>query len=351
MEPRADTNGAATQQPGVLGSMLGWMSSLADPTRARALRLVESHELSVAELCSILQAPQSTVSRHLKVLSDEGWVAARPEGTSRLYRMSGETLDPAARRLWSLLREQAAGTVLAEQDDQRLQSVLAERRTQSQAFFSSSAGEWDRLRSEMFGDRFDRTALAALLDESWTVGDLGCGTGQWAEVLAPFVHRVIAVDSSAAMLKAARQRVSDRDNVELRRGELEALPIDEASLDAATLCLVLHHVPDPPTVLREVARVLVPGGRLLIVDMFRHDRIDYQRQMGHVWLGFERLQLEEWLRDAGFAAPRIVPLPPDPRAKGPALFAAAVRREATERRNGTHPGNSSRRASRPDRRR
>jgi ArsR family transcriptional regulator len=306
--------------------MLSWMTSLADATRARTLRLVERHELTVAELCTILQAPQSTVSRHLKVLADEGWVTARPDGTSRLYRLASEGLDPAARRLWSLLREQTARMPVAEQDDHRLARVVAERRSRSQAFFSTSAGQWDRLRREMFGGRFDAVALAGLLDERWTVGDLGCGTGQIAETLAPFVARVVAVESSRAMLKAARQRLGALDNVRLEHGELEQLPLDEASLDAATMCLVLHHLADPPAALAEAHRVLKRDGRLLIVDMFEHDRAEYRQQMGHVWLGFSRAQVEQWLGAAGFGGVRVRALPADPQAKGPGLFVASAQR-------------------------
>jgi ubiquinone/menaquinone biosynthesis C-methylase UbiE/DNA-binding MarR family transcriptional regulator len=316
----------AAKTPAKLGEMLDWMSSLADPTRARILRIAERNELSVAELCAVLQAPQSTVSRHLKVLSDEGWVRARAEGTSRLYGMETAELAAPARRLWSLVREQAADSLLADEDDRRLRAILSERRSRSQEFFRSSAGEWDRLRNEMFGERFDQRALAALLDEGWTVGDLGCGTGAWAEVLAPFVGRVIAVDSSTEMLDAARARLDRHDNVEIRRGDLEALPIDDDCLDAATICLVLHHVPDPESVLRDAARSLRPGGKLLIVDMCRHDRADYQRQMGHVWLGFEDETLKDWLGRAGLETVRITRLPPDPQARGPALFAAVARR-------------------------
>ncbi|MBM4243749.1 MAG: metalloregulator ArsR/SmtB family transcription factor [Deltaproteobacteria bacterium] len=307
-------------------AMLSWMTSLADATRARTLRLVERHELTVADLCAILQAPQSTVSRHLKVLADEGWVTARPDGTSRLYRLASEGLDPAARRLWSLLREQTARMPVAEQDDHRLARVVAERRSRSQAFFSTSAGQWDRLRREMFGGRFDAVALAGLLDERWTVGDLGCGTGQIAETLAPFVAIVVAVESSRAMLKAARQRLAALDNVRLEHGELEELPLDDASLDAATLCLVLHHLGEPQAALAEAHRVLKGDGRLLIVDMFEHDRAEYRQQMGHVWLGFSRAQIEQWLADAGFGGVRVRALPADPQAKGPALFVASARR-------------------------
>ena len=307
-------------------AMLSWMTSLADATRARTLRLVERHELTVADLCAILQAPQSTVSRHLKALADEGWVTARPDGTSRLYRLASEGLDPAARRLWSLLREQTARMPVAEQDDHRLARVVAERRTRSQAFFSTSAGQWDRLRREMFGSRFDAVALAGLLDERWTVGDLGCGTGQIAETLAPFVAHVVAVESSRAMLKAARQRLAALDNVRLEHGELEELPLDDTSLDAATMCLVLHHLAEPQAALAEAHRVLKDDGRLLIVDMFEHDRAEYRQQMGHVWLGFSRAQIEQWLDDAGFGGIRVRALPADPQAKGPALFVASARR-------------------------
>ncbi len=307
-------------------AILGWMAALADATRARTLRLVEQYELTVADLRAVLQLPQSTVSRHLKLLGDEGWVAARPEGTSRLYRMNVDDLDPVARRLWTLIREQTAQTRAAAHDDQRLATILSARQSRSQAFFQSAAGQWDRLRSEMFGDRFDLTALAGLLDDTWSVGDLGCGTGQLSEVVAPFVQRVIAVDSSRAMLKAARQRLAHLKHVDVRHGDLEAPPIDDAALDAAVSCLVLHHVSDPPAVLRAAARALRPGGRLLLIDMLRHDRREFQQQMGHIWLGFEPTQITEWLRGAGFDPVRVQPLPPAPQAKGPALFAATARR-------------------------
>jgi ArsR family transcriptional regulator len=317
--------------------MLDWMASLADATRARTLRLMERHELAVAELCTVLQMPQSTVSRHLKVLAGDGWLSVRSEGTSRIYRMASEELEPAARRLWALVREQTGGTAAAEQDDQRLAAVLAERRTQSQAFFSSSAGQWDRLRHEMFGRRFDLAALAGLLDDGWIVGDLGCGTGQVAEVLAPAVAGVIAVESSRAMLAAARRRLAGLDNVEIRRGELEAVPVDDRALDAAVICLVLHHVPDPPAVLREAARALRGGGRLLVVDMARHDRVEYRQQMGHVWLGFERSQLGAWLEQAGFDRVRVWPLAAESEAKGPALLAAAARRVGDDHEEQRNP--------------
>jgi ArsR family transcriptional regulator len=291
------------------------------------LLLLDRHELTVSELCGIVQLPQSTVSRHLRALADGGWVAARAEGTSHPYVMTRD-LDPAARRLWLLVREQVGQTAAAQQDARRLQSVLADRRTKSQEFFSSSAGGWDRLRAELFGDRFHLFALGALAGDSWVVGDLGCGTGQVSAALAPFVSRIVAVDASAAMLQAARKRLRAHDNVDLRRGELEELPLDDGRLDLAVLTLVLHHVPEPERALREVCRVLKPGGRAAIVDMMPHDREVYRQQMGHVWLGFEDETLRTLLKGAGFEDLRIVPLPTEPAAKGPALFVATAHRPA-----------------------
>jgi len=301
------------------------LASLSDTTRSRILLLLDRQELTVSELCSIIQLPQSTVSRHLKALADGGWITARAEGTSNLYAMTRE-LDAAARRLWLLVREHVGPSAAATQDQRRLQSTLAERRTKSQEFFSSSAGQWDRLRDELFGDRFHLAAMAAFADRDWTVGDLGCGTGQVSASIAPFVSRVIAVDASPAMLQAAKKRLQHAGNIDLRRGELEALPIDDAMLDAATLMLVLHHVPEPERALAEVARVLKPGGRLVIVDMLPHDRDAYKQQMGHVWLGFSEDHIRRIVSESGFDEVTVIPLSPDAKAKGPGLFVATAQK-------------------------
>lgn len=169
-------------------------------------------------------------------------------------------------------------------------------------------------------------ALAAFLDAGWAVGDLGCGTGQLAASLAPFVRRVVAVDESETMLDAAGARIAALGvgNVELRGGVLEQLPVADAELDAAVLSLVLHYAPEPADVLREAARTLRPGGRLLVVDMLPHNREEWRERMGHVWQGFGAEQIGGWLGDAGFGAVRYLPLPADPCAKGPRLFAATA---------------------------
>lgn len=301
------------------------MTALADPIRSRVLLLLEKHELTVNEIRTVLQLPQSTVSRHLKVLTDHEWIVSRPEGTSRRYR-AAEKMEQASRKLWHVVREQVMSTSASANDARRVQTVLAHRRSKSQKFFSSSAGQWDRLRVELFGSRADLLGLLGLLDESWTVGDLGCGTGQLTESIAPFVERVIAVDDSSAMLGTARRRLASMSNVEVKSGRLESLPIEDGSLDAALLFLVLHYVPEPDEAVAEARRTLKPGGRLLIVDMMPHDRDDLQHEMGHVWRGFSEEQIAALFESAGLSGARYHPLPPDEAAKGPTLFAAVARR-------------------------
>jgi ubiquinone/menaquinone biosynthesis C-methylase UbiE len=306
--------------------ILDHMAALADPIRCRILLPLERHELTVNELCSVLQLPQSTVSRHLKTLADDGWVMSRRDGTSRFYGMAVQDLDPGAQRLWPLIREQIAGTNGAEQDERRLKSVLTRRRSKSEQFFASASGQWDHLRAELFGDRFHLHALLALIEPTLTVGDLGCGTGQVSELIAPHVAKVIAVDGSTDMVQAARKRLKGLNHVDIRRGHMEALPIDDHQLDAAIVALVLHHAPDPARAIAEMHRVLKPGGRVLIVDMLPHDRVEYQQQMGHVWLGFAEKTIKKYLETAGFNKPSIAALPPDESAKGPNLFVASARK-------------------------
>ena len=301
-------------------SLLDSFSVLSDATRCRMLWLLERHELTVSELCGVLQLPQSTVSRHLRLLADADWVTSRRDGTSRYYALALDAASGPRTQIWNLTRTQVAFGVGAEQDVRRLARVLAGRREASAQFFATSAGQWDRLREDLFGREFVPAALLALLPPTWTVADLGCGTGALLPMLAPHVARVIGVDASDEMLASARDRTRDLDHIDLRKGTLESLPLDDASVDAATMMLVLHHLPAPITALTEARRILKPGGRLLVVDMTAHDREDYRQRMGHVWLGFSDDQMRRYLEQAGFTETKLHHLSPAPDAKGPGLF-------------------------------
>jgi ArsR family transcriptional regulator len=298
------------------------MGTLADATRLRLLRMLERHELGVSDLCDIVQLPQSTVSRHLKLLGDEGWTTSHRQGTTNLYRMMLDELDPTQRNLWLLAREQTQDWPTLQQDELRLAQRLQQRRTDSKAFFAGAAAEWDKMRQELYGPSLSHEAILGLVPPQWTIADLGCGTGNLTAELGRHVRQVLGVDNSEEMLDAARRQTAELENVALRRGDLESVPIEDNAVDAALLIVVLTYVPDPMIVLRQMQRVLKPGGHGVVMDVLRHDRDDFRRQMGQQSLGFDPDQLATMLIDAGFENVTCQNVPPEPQAKGPALLLA-----------------------------
>lgn len=314
----------ASAQPAITARL----AALSDGVRLRMLRLVEAQELSVGEVAAVLQLPQSTVSRHLKTLAEAGWVLRRAEGTASLFRLVPDELTSDSRTLWAAVREQAGTAAELAEDGRRLKGVVAERKTDSQSFFGRHSNDWDHLRTELFGGRFTSVALLSLLRRDWAVADLGCGTGNAAEFLAPYVERVYAVDVSDAMLAAARRRLDGAANVEFVLAGVERTGLPAASIDAAVCVLVLHHLDDPGAALAESRRLMRAtrgGGVALFVDMMAHDREDYRRLMGHKHLGFSREAMEGMLKAAGFAQTTYLELPDEAEAKGPGLFAMTAR--------------------------
>lgn len=305
--------------------LLGRLAAMGDLARWRVLALLEREELGVGEVARTLQVPQSTASRHLKALLDGGWVARRSEGPSGLYRLAGAAMPEEARMLWELARPALERHPEASQDLKRLASVMADRKMDSRSFFGRLGGEWSEVRRGLFGDRVTALALLDLLDPEWTVADLGCGTGEASQLLAPSVRRVIAIDRERSMLEAARKRLAGASNVEFREGALESLPLRDGEADAAVIMLVLHHVPDPAAVLREAVRGVRPGGGTLVVDLVPHDRRAYAASMGHLHMGFSKSELEQMARSAGVQLARHRELPPEPKTAGPGLFAALFR--------------------------
>lgn len=304
------------------------LALLSEMTRLRLLRLLETEELGVGELASILQLPQSTVSRHLKSLLEGGWIVRRSEGTASMYRLVVDSLGDEARELWQLARRQLGAPAQVRQDEHRLKQIIAKRETDTIAYFGRVGGEWDAVRNELFGQSFVDQALLGLLPPHWVVADLGCGTGDIAERLAPIVEVVHLVDMSKSMLTAARKRLAAHRNIRFHHGDLAKVPLDDSTVDAAIISLVLHHVPDPQAAIGEASRILRPGGRLLVIDMLEHDREQYRQTMGHKWLGFRLSDLDSWFSAAGLLGHRVARLPSDPQAKGPDLFAMGGSRPA-----------------------
>lgn len=315
------SSAAAPADPRRLTAQLAILSEM---TRLRLLRILEKAELSVGDLATVLQLPQSTISRHLKVLLENEWLSRRAEGTMSRYALAVADLHQSTQHLWSVIATELGETAQIRQDAHRLEELLAARRTDTISYFGRVGGEWDAVRQELFGSAFIDIALLGLLPPHWVIADLGCGTGNITVRLAPLVKRVHAVDLSPQMLSAARKRARDLGNVEFHRADVSSLPLPDASVDAAMLSLILHHVEHPEAAIREAARILNPGGRLLIIDMLEHDRQEYRRTMGHRWLGFTPGAIEHWLEHAGLTNARSRRLPADAQAKGPDLFAAVA---------------------------
>lgn len=313
------------------------LAALSEMLRVRLCRILEREELSVGEVADVVQLPQSTVSRHLKVLGDAGWLARRSDGPATMYRLTLDDLPSAGRAVWVAVRDNLPDSPELREDLRRLEAVLAERMSDSQSFFGRLAGAWDEVRNELFGVNFTARALLGLIPPGWTIVDAGCGTGNASELLAPHAREVIAVDASATMLKAAKKRLTAHENVSFVRGELHAIPLRAQSADAVACVLVMHHVDDPSLAASEFLRILRPGGVALVVDMLSHDREDYRRTMGHRHLGFSETEAASMLTGAGFERVRVAALPGEPQAKGPSLYVASGFAPASPHRADARP--------------
>jgi len=311
-----------SESPG--GQLLGRLNALSDASRLRMLALLDRFELGVGELATALQLPQSTASRHLRRLHDAGWVARRSEGVHARYRLATDSLDDPTSDLWQAASSTFKRDMQATEDRQRAEQVIATRHVDSKAFFGAVGGTWTELRDSLFGQAAATEALLALLAPTTTVADLGCGTGFLASQLAPWVARIDAVDRESSMLDAARKRLAAYDNIYFHQGDVIDVPLPDQSVDMALALLLLHHIDDPLLVVQQAARILRPGGRLLIVDMTKHDRNEYRDTMGHVHLGFEEQEISAWAGRSGMVLARFRRLHLNPQARGPGLFAAML---------------------------
>lgn len=312
--------------------------ALADTTRQRLLRVLSSHELSVSELVEALDQPQSTISRHLKVLRDAELVQDRRVGTATLYAASlaaGEGERTAANgengsglaAIRRRLVEWSAHEPIDEATRERLEQVIRRRQSAGHDFFESVGSRWDQLRLEAFGDAFHFEALTMLLPNNWTVADIGAGTGYLLPLLAVRFRSVIAVDPADAMLELARSRpdLESAANVSFRKGSLESLPVREGELDLAIASLVLHHVQDPLQGLRELRRSIRPGGLLLLIEQEEHQNETFRTRMADPTWGFCPQTLCELVKAADFNEIRTARLasarPRGRTGDSPALFA------------------------------
>ncbi|MBB5144053.1 ArsR/SmtB family transcription factor [Desulfovibrio intestinalis] len=279
-----------------------YFKALSDETRLRLVHILLHYELSVNELVRILDMGQSRVSRHLKILTEAGLLTSRRDGLWVFYATprAGEERD----FLLSISPFVHADAAMRADLNMAAQ-MLEERALKTRQFFNAIAEDWDELNREVLGafDLPDAVCAAVPKDCGMAV-DLGCGTGAVLARMLPLARGVIGVDGSARMLEICRRRFTPEDlsddRVSLRIGELSHLPLRDQEADFACINLVLHHLSDPLHGLREIRRIMAPGGRLFVADFLRHSDETMRNRYGDRWLGFEEDGLAADLKSVGF---------------------------------------------------
>jgi ArsR family transcriptional regulator len=277
----------------------GWSNRLkvfADATRVRLLSLLEGEELTVAELSAITQLAQPRVSTHLAKLKEAGLVRDRRAGVSAYYRFDDATLDPSQRALWQSI---SAGSddPLLRQDAERVPGVLA-MRAADQNWADSVAGDMERHYSPgRTWEALARTALPLL--QPGNVLDIASGDGVLAELLAPHSQRYVCIDTSARVVSAAAERLRRFPNVEVREGDMHSLPFATGDFDLVVLMHALTYATKPAQAVSEAARVLRPGGRLLLSSLAKHEHRGVGEAYGHVNLGLGANELRRFAERSG----------------------------------------------------
>ncbi|KQN91329.1 ArsR family transcriptional regulator [Sphingomonas sp. Leaf67] len=279
------------------------LRAASDATRLRVLTLLRSMELSVGELAQVLDQSQPRVSRHVKILCDAGLAVRRKEGSWVFVALgTPAVVDPllAALDAWT-----PADDAATADDRARLAAVRADRTAAAASWFEAHAGEWDAIRSLHIAEEQVEAAMIAALGSApiALLVDIGTGTGRMLELFGPQAAQAIGIDRSSEMLRLARAKLTERgiDQAELRQADIYALPLDTAVADAAVLHHVLHFVQHPGAAIEEAARVLQPGGRLLICDFAPHEREELRQRDAHARLGFSDEQMLGWFASAGLA--------------------------------------------------
>ncbi|MCK5445309.1 MAG: metalloregulator ArsR/SmtB family transcription factor [Rhodospirillaceae bacterium] len=292
------------------------LRAVAEPTRLRLLAILSQGELTVSELVRVMGQSQPRLSRHLRILSDAGLLERLREGSWVFYRPATSNGAEGASRAKAILDLLPIDDAQVAMDRERLNEIKAARVQSAQQYFQKHAGEWDRLRALNVDEDAVTQACAQLLPmaDAQDLLDIGTGTGKMLEQFAPDVQNAWGIDLNAEMLQVARANLDEAalSNVTLRQADLASLPFDDASFDAITCHQVLHFLDRPQTAVTEAARVLRPGGHLLVADLSPHNVEEMREQHAHRRLGFTDSEVKQWFADAGLKAQAIVHLKGDP---------------------------------------
>lgn len=281
-----------------MDDLLAQLRAAAEPTRLRLLALCARGAFRVTDLCDILGQSQPRLSRHLKLLVDCGLLERIPEGANAYFQV-----PPSADLARLILARLPEAEPLLAADRRQAVRLAAERAREASDSFRRAGADWDEIRAlGLPAEAIEAALLAALPPRLPRLLDIGAGTGRVLELVAPRVDSALGVDASREMLALARARLAERglaDRCAVRQADMYRLPLPDAAFDAVTLQMVLHYAEDPAAALAEAARVLRPGGTLLVLDLAPHDRAEVVERHKHRWPGFEDATLDAWLEQAG----------------------------------------------------
>ena len=306
------TNGLGVSSELSLASAVGVLKAVAEPTRLRVMVLLTQGELNVKDLTRVLGQSQPRISRHLKLLAEAGLVERAPEGSWVYFRLAEEGRGGEVAR--QLLQGVDQTDPVLLRDRRRAEALQTERQEAAQLYFQANAADWDKIRALHVAEADVEVAVSSALGAGPfdLLVDIGTGTGRMLELFAPRFRRGIGLDLSPAMLAYARAKLerAGLTHAQVRQGDIYDLPLGDQTADAVVMHQVLHFLSDPQRAIREAARVLAPGGRLLIVDFAPHELEFLRERYAHERLGFGRAQMRQWLEDCGLAVSESRQLPP-----------------------------------------
>ncbi len=296
-----------------LDALVDVLKAAGEPTRMRLLALLSSGDLTVTDLTEILGQSQPRISRHLKLLSEVALIDRYQEGAWAYFRMKNE--GASVRLVQDMLSAASRSDAILGRDNERLVMLKRARAEKAQAYFSRNAGEWDALRRLHVSEADVEAALKTVVGDAPVDAllDLGTGTGRILQLFEGIYRRGIGIDASRDMLAVARANLdrSGTSKATIRHGDIFNLPLDGQVFDLVTIHQVLHFLEQPEAAIAEAARMLSPGGRLVIIDLAPHALEHLRDEHAHARLGFSHATMAEWLERAGLAVEKTVDLEPE----------------------------------------
>jgi ubiquinone/menaquinone biosynthesis C-methylase UbiE len=304
--------------PARFDDLVAALRSAGEPTRLRLLALLAVGEATVKDLTEVLAQSQPRVSRHLKLMTEAGLIQRMPEGAWAYYRLAED--GAGAENARAILARLDGDDPVIGSDRQRLSAIKAAHAAEAQAYFARNAARWDRLRSLHVAEAAVETAIREAVGQRpvQSMLDIGTGTGRMLTLLADRYVRAVGIDASHDMLSVARANLAEAgiDHAHVRQGDVAALSVGAGQFDLVVVHQVLHYLDDPGRAIREAARALAPGGRLLVVDFAPHQLEFLRVEHAHRRLGFGHEQMAHWIEAAGLGRPVVHDLPPEGRGEG-----------------------------------